>query len=135
MTRGISMWLSKRHSRRRQLKHIESELKMLRRERQQVEARGGYSARELAAKEAELADYDRRMQRLELEGDRLRLLEETGGDRECSGGEGGVVGLRGGGYGWPLSWDVDTSVKFAALKRSVPNPDQGACSAAARPWD
>jgi septal ring factor EnvC (AmiA/AmiB activator) len=82
MTRGISMWLSKGHSRQRQRKHIESELKMLRRERHQVEARGCYSDRELAAKEAELEDYDRRIQRLELERDRLRLLQETGGDRD-----------------------------------------------------
>jgi chromosome segregation ATPase len=76
------MWLSKHHSRRRQFKHIEGELKMLRRERQQVEARGCYSDRELAAKEAELEDYDRRIQRLELERDRLRLRQETGGDRD-----------------------------------------------------
>jgi chromosome segregation ATPase len=72
------MWLSKRHSRKRQLKRIESELKMLRRERQQVEARGCFSDRELAAKEAELEDYDRRIQRLKLERDRLRLLQDTG---------------------------------------------------------
>jgi chromosome segregation ATPase len=72
------MWLSKRHSRKRQLKRIESELKMLRRERHQVEARGCYSDRELAAKEAELEDCNRRIQRLELERDQLRLLQDTG---------------------------------------------------------
>lgn len=76
------MWLSKRHSRKRQLKRIESELKMLRRERQQVEARGCFSDRELAAKEAELEDYDRRIQRLKLERDRLRLLQDTGRDQD-----------------------------------------------------
>jgi chromosome segregation ATPase len=76
------MWLSKDHSRSRQLKHIEGELKLLRRERHQVEARGCYSDRELAAKDAELEDYDRRLQRLELERDRLRLLQDMGGDRD-----------------------------------------------------
>ncbi len=76
------MWLSERHSRKRQLKRIESELKMLRRERQQVEARGCFSDRELAAKEAELEDYDRRIQRLKLERDRLRLLQDTGRDQD-----------------------------------------------------
>lgn len=72
------MWLSKRHSRKRQLKHIDSELKMLRKEGHQVEARGCYSDRELAAKEAELEDCNGRIQRLELERDQLRLLQDTG---------------------------------------------------------
>ena len=72
------MWLSKRHSLKGQLKRIESELKGLRRERHQVEARGCYSDRELAAKEAELEDCNRRIQRLELERDQLRLLQDTG---------------------------------------------------------
>ncbi len=50
--------------------------------RQQVEARGCFSDRELAAKEAELEDYDRRIQRLKLERDRLRLLQDTGRDQD-----------------------------------------------------
>ena len=72
----------KRHSRKRQLQGIESELKVLRRERHQVEARGCYSDRELAAKEAELEDCNRRMQRLDFEHDRLRLLQDTGRDQD-----------------------------------------------------
>lgn len=68
------MWLSKPHSLEHQVKRLESELRLLRRERQQVEARGCYSDRELAAKETELVDYERRIQILELERDRLRLM-------------------------------------------------------------
>jgi chromosome segregation ATPase len=76
------MWLSKHHSLKRQIKRLESELKALRKERQQVEARGCYSDWELAAKEADLEDYDRRMQSLELERDRLQLMHQTGGSRD-----------------------------------------------------
>ena len=72
----------KRHSRKRQLQGIESELKVLRRERHQVEARGCYSDRELAAKEAELEEFDRRIQRLELERGRLRMRRNTGEERD-----------------------------------------------------
>ncbi len=81
MARVISMWPSKRHSLKRQLKRIESELEVLRRERHQVEARGCYSDRELAAKEAELEGGNRRIQRLELEHGRLRLPQDTGRDQ------------------------------------------------------
>ena len=76
------MWLSKNHSLKHQIKRLESDLKILRKERQQVEARGCYSDRELAAKEAELEDYERRMQILELERDRLQLMYQTGGGRD-----------------------------------------------------
>jgi chromosome segregation ATPase len=76
------MWLSKHHPLKHQVKRLESELRVLRKERQQVEARGCYSDRELAAKEAELEDYDRRLEILELERDRLRLMYQTGGSRE-----------------------------------------------------
>jgi septal ring factor EnvC (AmiA/AmiB activator) len=76
------MWLSKHHPLQHQVKRLESELKTLRKERQQVEARGCYSDRELAVKEAELEDYDRRIQILELERDRLQLMYQTGGSRE-----------------------------------------------------
>jgi chromosome segregation ATPase len=76
------MWLSKHHSLQHQVKRLESELRTLRKERRQVEARGCYSDRELAVKEAELEDYDRRIQILELERDRLQLMYQTGGSRE-----------------------------------------------------
>ena len=82
MAKAIPIWLSKRHSLKRQLKRLESELKGLRRERHQVEARGCYADRELAAKEAELEGCNRRIQRLELEHDRLRLLQDTGRDQD-----------------------------------------------------
>jgi chromosome segregation ATPase len=76
------MWLSKHHPLKQQIKHLESELKILRKERQQVEARGCYSDRELAAKEAELEDYDRRLQILKLERDRLQLMYQSDGSRD-----------------------------------------------------
>jgi hypothetical protein len=76
------MWLSKDHSLQYQVKRLESELRVLHKERQQVEARGCYSDRELVAKEAELEEYDRRIQILELERDRLQLMYQTGGSRE-----------------------------------------------------
>jgi chromosome segregation ATPase len=76
------MWLSKHHPLKSQLKRLESELKILRKERQQVEARGCFSDRELAAKEAELVDYDRRIAILDLECDRLRFLYQSGGGRD-----------------------------------------------------
>jgi hypothetical protein len=76
------MWLSEHDSLRRQIKRLNSELKILRKERQQAEATGCYSDRELAAKEAALADYDRRIQILEIERDRLQLMHQTGGSRD-----------------------------------------------------
>ena len=76
------MWLSRHHPLKHQVKRLESELRVLRKERQQVEARGCYSDRELAAKEAELEGYDRRLEILELERDRLRLMYQTGGSPE-----------------------------------------------------
>jgi hypothetical protein len=79
------MWLSKQHSLKQQIKRLENELKILRRERHQVETRGCYSDRELAAKESELGDYDRRMQIIELERERLQLMYQTGGGRDVQG--------------------------------------------------
>jgi hypothetical protein len=76
------MWGSKHHSLRQQIKRLDSELKILRKERQQVQGRGCYSDRELAAKEAELNDYDRRLQILELERDRLLRIYQSGGSHE-----------------------------------------------------
>jgi hypothetical protein len=76
------MWLSQRYPLKRQIKRLESELKTLRKERQQVEARGCYSDRELAAKEADLEGYNRRIQILELERDRLQLMYQSGGSRD-----------------------------------------------------
>jgi chromosome segregation ATPase len=90
------MWLSKQHLLTRQIKRLDGDLKTLRKERQQVEARGCYSDRELAAKEAALEDYDRRIQILELERDRLQRMYQTGGSRdlhaESSGEERGCHG-------------------------------------------
>jgi hypothetical protein len=76
------MWLSEHDSLKRQIKRLDRELKTLCKERQQVEARGCYSDRELAAKEAALEDYDRRMQILEIERDRLQFMYQTGGSRD-----------------------------------------------------
>jgi len=76
------MWLSQHHSLIRQIKRLDTELKALHKERQQVEAKGCYSDRELAAKEAQLADYDRRFHILELERNRLQLMFHSGGDCE-----------------------------------------------------
>ena len=76
------MWLSEHDSLKRQIKRLDRELKTLCKERQQVEARGCYSDRELAAKEAALGDYDRRLQILEIERDRLRFMYQTGGSRD-----------------------------------------------------
>jgi hypothetical protein len=76
------MWLSEHDSLRRQIKRLEIELKTLRRERQRVEATGCYSDRELAAKEAALEDYDRRIQIIELERDRLQFMYQTGGSHD-----------------------------------------------------
>jgi chromosome segregation ATPase len=76
------MWLSGRDSLRRQIKRLESELRTLRRQRRHVQARGCFSDRELAAKEAALEDYDRRIQILELERDRLQFIHQTGGSRD-----------------------------------------------------
>jgi chromosome segregation ATPase len=75
------MWLSKRYGLRHQIKRLESELKTLRKERQQLEAKGCYSDKELAAKEAQLEEYDRRIRILELELDRLQLSPHAGGGR------------------------------------------------------
>jgi chromosome segregation ATPase len=77
------MWLSEHDSLRRQIKRLEYELRSLRKERQQVEATGCYSDRELVAKEAALEDYDRRIQILEIERDRLQLMYHTGGSRDA----------------------------------------------------
>lgn len=76
-----TMWASEQRSLRRQIKRIDAELKVLRRERQQVEVRGCYSDKELAAKDQELTDYDRRIQILELERSRLQLHHNAGGER------------------------------------------------------
>jgi chromosome segregation ATPase len=76
------MWLSEHDSLRSQIKRLDSELKTLRKERQQVEATGCYSDRELAAKEAAIEDYDRRIQILEIERDRLQFMYQTGGSRD-----------------------------------------------------
>ena len=76
------MWLSEHDSLRRQIKRLDSELKTLRKERQQVEATGCYSDRELAAKEAALEDFDRRIQIIEIERDRLQFMHQTGGSRD-----------------------------------------------------
>jgi hypothetical protein len=76
------MWLSEHDSLRRQIKRLESEIKTLRKERHQVEAAGCYSDRELVAKEAALEDYDRRIQILEIERDRLQFMYQTGGSHD-----------------------------------------------------
>ena len=73
------MWLSEHDSLRGQIKRLAGELKTLRKERQQAEATGCYSDRELAAKEAAIEDYDRRIQILEIERDRLQFMYQTGG--------------------------------------------------------
>ena len=74
-----SMRTSEQRSLRRQIKRIDAELKGLRKERHQVEVRGCYSDKELAAKDQELKDYDRRIQILELERSRLQLQHNAGG--------------------------------------------------------
>jgi len=76
------MWLSEHDSLRGQIKRLDSELKTLRKERQQVEATGCYSDRELAAKEAAIEDYDRRIQILGIERDRLQFMYQTGGSHD-----------------------------------------------------
>ena len=76
------MWLSEHDSLRRQIKRLAGELKTLYKERQQVEATGCYSDRELAAKEALIEDYDRRIQILEIERDRLQFMYQTGGSHD-----------------------------------------------------
>jgi len=76
------MSLSEHDSLRRQIKRLAGELKTLRKERQQVEATGCYSDRELAAKEAAIEDYDRRIQILEIERDRLQFMYQSGGSHD-----------------------------------------------------
>ena len=76
------MSLSEHDSLRRQIKRLDSELKTLRKERQQVEATGCYSDRELVAKEAAIEDYDRRIQIIEIERDRLQFMYQTGGSHD-----------------------------------------------------
>ena len=76
------MWQSEHDSLRGQIKRLDSELKTLRKERQQVEATGCYSDRELAAKEAAIEDYDRRIQILEIERDRLQFMYQSGGSHD-----------------------------------------------------
>jgi chromosome segregation ATPase len=76
------MWLSEHDSLRGQIKRLDSELKTLRKERQQVEATGCYSDRELAAKEAAIEDYNRRIQILEIERDRLQFMYQSGGSHD-----------------------------------------------------
>jgi hypothetical protein len=76
------MWLAQHHSLKRQIMRLDTELKALYKQRQQVEVRGCYSDRELAVKEANLADYDRRTRILKLERDRLQLMFNSGEDRE-----------------------------------------------------
>jgi hypothetical protein len=76
------MWLSEHDSLRRQIKRLAGELKTLYKERQQVEATGCYSDRELTAKEDAIGDYDRRIQILEIERDRLQFMYQTGGSHD-----------------------------------------------------
>jgi chromosome segregation ATPase len=76
------MWLSEHDSLRGQIKRLAGELKTLRKERQQVEATGCYSDRELAAKEAAIEDYNRRIQILEIERDRLQFMYQSGGSHD-----------------------------------------------------
>jgi hypothetical protein len=76
------MWRSEHDSLIHQIKRLDRELKTLRKERQQADAKGCYSDRELAAKEAALEDYDRRIQILEIERDRLQFMHQTGGSRD-----------------------------------------------------
>jgi len=76
------MWASGQRSLRRQIKQIDAEIKTLRKERQQVESRGCFSDKELAAKDDQLAVYDRRMQALDIERNRLQMQVNTGGGRE-----------------------------------------------------
>ena len=76
------MWLSEHDSLKHQIKRLAGELKTLRKERQQVEATGCYSDRELAAKEAALEDYDRRILILEIERDRLQFMYQSGGSHD-----------------------------------------------------
>jgi chromosome segregation ATPase len=76
------MSLSEHDSLRRQIKRLAGELKTLRKERQQVEATGCYSDRELAAKEAAIEDYDRRIQILDIERDRLQFMYQSGGSHD-----------------------------------------------------
>jgi predicted nucleic acid-binding Zn-ribbon protein len=78
------MWLSEHDSLKHQIKRLERELKTLRKERQRAEAKGCYSDRELAAKEAALEDYDRRIQMLEIGRDRLQFMHQTGGSRDVA---------------------------------------------------
>jgi chromosome segregation ATPase len=75
------MWLAQHHALKRQIKRLDTELKALRKQRQQIEVRGCYSDRELAVKEVDLEDYDRRIQILELERDRLQLMFNGGEER------------------------------------------------------
>jgi chromosome segregation ATPase len=76
------MWLSEHDSLRRQIKRLDHALKTLRKERQQLEAAGCYSDRELVAKEAAIEDYERRIQILEIERDRLQFMYQTGGSHD-----------------------------------------------------
>jgi chromosome segregation ATPase len=76
------MWLSEHDSLRRQIKRLDHELKALRKERQQLEAAGCYSDRELVAKEAAIEDYERRIQIIEIERDRLQFMYQTGGSHD-----------------------------------------------------
>lgn len=76
------MGLSTQHPLKQQVKRLEHELKSLREAYQQIQARGCFSDRELAAKETELEEYDRRIQILELERDRLQRMYQTGGGRD-----------------------------------------------------
>ena len=76
---AAAMRVSKPDSLKYHLKRLEHELKILHKERQQVEGRGCFSDRELAAKEAELEDYDRRIALLDRERDRLQFMHQTGG--------------------------------------------------------
>jgi hypothetical protein len=76
------MWLSEHDTLKRQIKRLEQELKSLRKERQQLEAAGCYSDRELVAKEAAIEDCDRRIQIIEIERDRLQFIYHTGGSHD-----------------------------------------------------
>jgi hypothetical protein len=77
------MWWSRRVGIRHQIKRLQDELKTLRKERRLLEAKGCFSDRELAEKEARLEEYSRRIQILELELDRLYLLQHSGAEREA----------------------------------------------------
>lgn len=75
------MWASGQRSLRRQIRQIEAEIKTLRKERQQLATKGCFSDRDLADKDEQLSEYDRRLQALDLERNRLQMHFNAGGGR------------------------------------------------------